>query len=106
MESILGLRPSKHNSSPLEGSGAFRALQTESGLRELARREWWLWFSAFFVAMLSAVAFFVSSFPPFFRHSEQFYDIRFGQALLGSFSLLPLFYFRMFSRPQSFVRPP
>src|SRR2546422_7004605 len=38
---------------------------------QIARREWWLWFSAFFVATLSAAAFLLSSFPFFFRHSEQ-----------------------------------
>src|SRR2546429_9833629 len=91
MESILGLRPSKHNSSPLEGSGAFRALQAESGLRQIARREWWLWFSAFFVATLSAVAFFLSLFPSFFPHREHFFEIRSEQARWGIFSLLLLF---------------
>src|SRR5256884_6817972 len=91
MESILGLRPSKHNSSPLEGSGALRALQAESGLRQIARREWWLWFSAFFVATLSAVAFLLSSFPSFFRHSEHFYEIRSDQARWGILCLLLLF---------------
>src|SRR6266480_2924125 len=91
MESILGLRPSKHNSSPLEGSGAFRALQAESGLQQIARREWWLWFSAFFVATLSAVAFLLSSFPSFFRHREHFYEIRSDQARWGILSLLLLF---------------
>src|SRR5260370_29196266 len=104
MESILGLRPSKHNSSPLEGSGAFRALQTESGLRELARREWWLWFCAFFVAMLSAVAFLLSSFPSFFRHSEHFYEIRSDQARWGILSLLLLFNGWMLYRQWSFRR--
>ena len=91
MESILGLRLSKHNSSPLEGSGAFRALQAESGLRQIARREWWLWCSAFFVATLSAVAFLLSSFPFFFRHREHFYEIRSDQARWGILSLLLLF---------------
>src|SRR6266446_9645993 len=91
MESILGLRTSKHNSSPLEGSGAFRALQAESGLSQFARREWWLWFSSFFVATLSAAAFLLSSFSFFFRHSEHFYEIRSDQARWGILSLLLLF---------------
>jgi len=91
MESILGLRTSKHNSSPLEGSGAFRALQAESGLRQIARREWWLWFSAFFVATLSALAFVLTFFPPLFRHSEHFYEIRSDQARWGILCLLLLF---------------
>ena len=104
MESILGLRTSKHNSSPLEGSGAFRALQAESGLRQIARREWWLWFSAFFVAMLSAAAFLLSSFPFFFRHSEHFYEIRSDQARWGILSLLLLFNGWMLYRQWSFRR--
>jgi len=104
MESILGLRTSKHNSSPLEGSGAFRALQAESGLRQIARREWWLWFSAFFVATLSAAAFLLSSFPFFFRNSEHFYEIRSDQARWGILSLLLLFNGWMLYRQWSFRR--
>jgi diguanylate cyclase (GGDEF)-like protein len=104
MESILGLRPSNHNSSPLEGSGAFRAQQAESGLRQIARREWWLWFSAFFVATLSALAYLLSSFPSFFRHSEHFYEIRSDQARWGILSLLLLFNGWMLYRQWSFRR--
>lgn len=104
MESILGLRPSRHNSSPLEGSDAFRAQQAESGLRKLARREWWLWFSAFFVATFSALAFLLSSFPSFFRHSEHFYEIRSDQARWGILCLLLLFNGWMLYRQWSFRR--
>src|SRR5260370_22701520 len=75
MESRLGLRVGKSNSSPLEGSDAFRAQQAESVLRQLARREWWLWFSALFVATRSALGFVLSSVPSLFRHSEHFYEI-------------------------------
>src|SRR5437879_10482907 len=91
MESILGLRPSKHISSPLEGPDTLRAQQAESSLRKLARREWWLWFSAFFVATLSAVAFVLTSFPSLFRQHEHFYEIRSDQARWGILSLLLLF---------------
>jgi len=91
MESILGIRAAKPNPSPLEGSDTFRAQQAESGLRQVARREWWLWFSAFFVATLSALAFLLSSFPSFFRHSEHFYEIRSDQARWGILCLLLLF---------------
>ena len=91
MESILGLHASKRKSSPLEGSDVFRALQADSALRQLARREWWLWFSAFFVATLSALAFLLSSFPVLFRHSEHFYEIRSDQARWGILCLLLLF---------------
>jgi diguanylate cyclase (GGDEF)-like protein len=91
MESIFGIRAAKPNPSPLEGSEIFRAQQAQSGLRQVARREWWLWFSALFVATLSALAFLLSSFPSFFRHSEHFYEIRSDQARWGILSLLLLF---------------
>src|SRR5258708_22875869 len=104
MESILGLRPSKPNSSPLEGSDAFRAQQAESGLRQIARREWWLWFSAFFVVTLSALAFVLSSFPSLFRHGDHFYEIRSDQARWGILCLLLLFNGWMLYRQWSFRR--
>jgi len=104
MESILGLRPSKHNSSPLEGPDTLRAQQAESSLRKIARREWWLWFSAFFVATLSALAFLLSSFPSFFRHSDHFYEIRSDQARWGILCLLLLFNGWMLYRQWSFRR--
>ena len=104
MESILGLRDSKPNSSPLEGTDAFRAQQAESGLRQLARREWWLWFSALFVATLSALALALSSFPSLFRHSEHFYEIRPDQVRWGILCLLLLFNGRMLYRQWSFRR--
>src|SRR5882762_7928319 len=91
MPSILGSRHSIQNSSPLEGSDTFRAQQANSGLRQIARREWWLWFSAFFVATFTAVAFVLSSFPSLFRHHEHFYEIRSDQARWGILSLLLLF---------------
>ena len=91
MPSILGSRHTIQSSSPLEGSDAFRAQQADSSLRKLARREWWLWFSAFFVATLSAVAFVLTSFPSLFRQHEHFYEIRSDQARWGILSLLLLF---------------
>jgi len=91
MESVLGIHAGKPNSSPLEGSDAFRAQQAESGLRQIARREWWLWFSASFVVTLSALAFLLSSFPSLFRHSEHFYELRSDQARWGILCLLLLF---------------
>src|SRR5260370_42292596 len=102
MESILGLRSSKHNSSPLEGADTLRAHQAESSLRKIARREWRLWFSAFFVATLSALAFFLSSFPSFFRHSEPFYEIRSDQPRWGILCLLLLFNAWMVYRQRPF----
>jgi diguanylate cyclase (GGDEF)-like protein len=104
MESTLGLRAGQPNSSPLEGSDSFRAQQAESGLRQLARREWWLWLSAFFVATFSAVAFVLSSFPSLFRHSEHFYEVRSDQARWGILCLLLLFNGWMLYRQWSFRR--
>ncbi len=91
MRSILGTRHTIQSSSPLEGPDAFRAQQADSELRQIARREWWLWFSAFFVATLSATAFVLSSFSSLFRHHEHFYEIRSDQARWGILSLLLLF---------------
>ena len=91
MRSTLGLRASKPNSSPLEGSHAFRAQQVQPTLRQLARREWWLWLSAFFVATLSAVAFVLTSFPSLFRHHEHFYEMSSDQARWAILCLLLLF---------------
>src|SRR5713101_1528772 len=104
MESILGLRPHKHNSAPLEGTDTFRVQQAESRLRKIARREWWLWFSAFFVATLSALAFLLSSFPSFFRHSEHFYEPTSDQARWAILCLLLLFNGWMLYRQWSFRR--
>jgi diguanylate cyclase (GGDEF)-like protein len=104
MESTLGLRAGKTNPSPLEGSDTFRAQRAESTLRELARREWWLWLSAFFVAVFSAVAFVLSSFSSLFRHTEHFYEIRSDQARWGILCLLLLFNGWMLYRQWSFRR--
>ncbi len=104
MQSILALRPAKPDSSPLEGLPSFRAQQAESGLRQLGRREWWLWLSAFFVTLLSAAAFLLSSFPSFFLHREHFYEIRSDQARWAIMCLLLLFNGWLVYRQWSFRR--
>jgi len=104
MASILGLRDGNSNSSPLEGPDSFRARQVELGLRQIARREWWLWFSALFVATLSAAAFVLTFFPSLFRHAEHFYEIRSDQARWGILCLLLLFNVWMLYRQWSFRR--
>ena len=104
MASILGLRDGNSNSSSLEGPDSFRAQQAEFGLRQIARREWWLWFSALFVATLSAVAFVLTFFPSLFRHTEHFYEIRSDQARWGILCLLLLFNVWMLYRQWSFRR--
>src|SRR5258707_15402194 len=91
MAPMLGLRGGKLTPSPLEGTGVFRAQQTGSDLKQIGRREWWLWLSAFFVTALSAVALLLSSFRSLFLHSDHFYEIRPEQARWGALSLLLLF---------------
>jgi diguanylate cyclase (GGDEF)-like protein len=104
MQSSLGLRASKPNPSPLEGSEAFRAQQAGSSLRQIARREWWLWLSATFVALFSAVALVLSSFPSLFRHREHFYEPTSDQARWAILCLLLLFNGWMLYRQWSFRR--
>jgi len=91
METILGLHASKTHASPLEGLGTFRAQQAQSTLQLLGRCEWWLWFSALLVTVLSATAFVLTAIPSYFRHSEHFYEIRSDQARWGILCLLLLF---------------
>jgi len=104
MESSLGLRASKSTPSPLEGPDAFRAQRAETTLRQLARREWWLWLSATFVALFSAAAFVLSSFPSLFRHREHFYEPPSDQARWAILCLLLLFNGWMLYRQWSFRR--
>ena len=104
MQSSLGLRATQPAPSPLEGTDAFRAQRAESGLRQIARREWWLWLSTFFVALFSAVALVLSSFPTLFRHREHFYEPTSDQARWATLCLLLLFNSRMLYRQWSFRR--
>src|SRR5258708_22276678 len=104
MLSIFGNRANNTNPSPLEGFGAFRAKKVESELRQIARREWWLWLSAIFVTTLSAAAFLVTSFRSLFLHSEHFYEIRSDQARWGVFCLLLLFNGRLVYRQWALPR--
>jgi diguanylate cyclase (GGDEF)-like protein len=106
MESIFGLRVRKPKSSPLEGFAGDRAQQGESGLRQIGRREWWLWLSASVVTLLAGVAFLLSSFRSFFLflRSDHFYEIRSDQARWGIMCLLLLFNTWMVYRQWSFRR--
>ena len=101
---MLGLRGGRLAPSPLEGSGAFRAQRAESNLKQIGRREWWLWLSAFFVTLLSAVALVLSSIRSFFPHPEHFYEIRPEQARWGATCLLLLFNGWLVYRQWSFRR--
>jgi diguanylate cyclase (GGDEF)-like protein len=104
MESILGLRDAKLRPWPREGVPADRARRAESDLRQLQRREWWLWLSASFVTTLSAVAFLLSSFPSLFRYNDHFYDLRSDQVRWAVMCLLLLFNGWLIRRQWSFRR--
>ncbi len=91
MRSILGLRANTSKPSPLEGSGAFRALQAESELRQVGLSEWWLWFSACAVTLLAIAALVLSFFPLLFCHANHFYELRADQAQWGTAGLLVVF---------------
>ena len=104
MQSSLGLRATQPAPSPLEGTDTFRAQRAESSLRQLNRREWWLWLSACFVALFSASAFVLSSFPSLFRHRDHFYEPTSDQARWAILCLLLLFNGWMLYRQWSFRR--
>jgi diguanylate cyclase (GGDEF)-like protein len=88
---MLGLRAKTKEPSPLEGSGAFRALQVETELRQVGRSEWWLWFWACGVTVLATAAMVLSFLPSLFRHANHFYEIRADQAQWGTAGLLLVF---------------
>ena len=104
MESLSRHRGSIPDTSALDGFGAFRAQQAESGLRQLARGEWWLWLCAIFVTTLSALAFLLSSIPSFFQHSDHFYEIRSDQARWAILCLVLLFNGWVLYRQRTFRR--
>jgi diguanylate cyclase (GGDEF)-like protein len=101
---MLGLRAKTTEPSPLEGSGAFRALQAETELRQLGRSEWWLWFWACTVTLLSTAALVLSFLPFLFRHTNRFYEIRADQAQWGTAGLLLVFNIWSVYRQWSFRR--
>ena len=104
MESILGNRGSKANSSPLEGLASFRAQQAEAELQGLGRREWWMWLSTLAVTTLSATGLALTAFRSFFLHSEHFYELRPEQARWGILCLVLLFNGWMLYRQWGFRR--
>src|SRR5260370_21675887 len=98
MKCFLGFRARTTEPSPLEGSGALRALQIETELRQLTRSDWWLWFSACTVTLLAAAALVLSFLPFLFRHANHFYEIRPDQAQSGTAALLVVFNFWLLYR--------
>ena len=101
---MLGLRAKTTEPSPLEGSGAFRALQVETDLRQVGRSEWWLWFWACAVTVLATAALVLSFLPFLFRHTNHFYEIRADQAQWGTAGLLLVFNIWSVYRQWSFRR--
>jgi len=89
------------SSSPLEG---MTSLHAPTDLKRLGRREWWLWFSAVTVTMLSAAGLLLTSFSRFFLSKEHFYEIRPEQARWGILCLVLLFNGWMLYRQRSFRR--
>ena len=104
MKSMLGLRGRTPEPSPLEGSGAFRALEIETELRQIGRSEWWLWFSASAVTLFATSAIVLSFLPFLFRHTNHFYDIRPDQAQWSTAALVLVFNFWLVYRQWFFRR--
>lgn len=105
--SIFGSHGARTELEPSNGSGNVLFQQAASAplyLKHLSRREWWLWFSAAVVTVLSSVAFGLTFFSRFFRHSEHFYEIRTDQARWATLGLLLIFNMWMVYRQWSFRR--
>jgi diguanylate cyclase (GGDEF)-like protein len=104
MKSLLGRSARKPKPSPLEGSGNFRVQPADFNPQRISRHEWWLWFSALLVTVLSAVAFLLSSIHSFFRHADSFYEIRSDQARWATLCLILTFNAWLVYRQWSFRR--
>src|SRR5208282_3768264 len=104
MKASSGRSASKPKPSPLEGSGNFRVRAPEFNPQQISRHEWWLWFSALFVTLLSGVAFLLSSIHSFFRHADYFYEIRSDQARWATLCLVLVFNAWLVYRQWSFRR--
>jgi diguanylate cyclase (GGDEF)-like protein len=73
-------------------------------LQQLSRREWWLWFSAAVVTLLSVVAFGLTLFSRFFLRKDHFYEIGSEQARWATLALILLFNVWLVYRQWSFRR--
>lgn len=90
--------------SPLEGPASVRAQQAEADLGRLARREWWMWFSALTVTTLSVVGLLLTAFHSLFLRKEHFYELRPEQVRWGILCLVLLFNGWMLYRQWGFRR--
>ena len=89
-------------SSPLEGLASYYGQSAAIDLKKLGRREWWLWFSALTMTVLSAAGLLLTQFSRLFRHKEHFYELTPEQARWGVLCLLLLFNGWMLYRQRSF----
>jgi len=92
MSSILGNRLSiSSKPSPLEGPASYYGQAAGIDLKRLGRREWYLWFAALTVTVLSAAALLLTAFSRLFRNKEHFYEMNPEQARWAILCLLLLF---------------
>lgn len=107
MASVLGITATRSRPSAFERSPNQLVQQAYAAPRfqvQLSRREWWLWFSALLVTLLSFVAFALTFFSSFFRHTEHFYEIGSEQARWATLGLLLIFNAWFVYRQWSFRR--
>ncbi|HEX8766081.1 MAG TPA: GGDEF domain-containing protein, partial [Candidatus Acidoferrum sp.] len=77
--------------SPLEGPASYYGQSAAADLKKLSRGEWWLWFSALMVTLLSAATLLLTAFSRLFKHKDHFYELTPEQARWGVLCLLLLF---------------
>lgn len=107
MATVLGISASRSKPAALEGSGNRLAQQAAAAphyLVQLSRREWWLWFSALIVTSLCSIAFSLTLFGSFFRHTEHFYEPDLSQVRWATLCLLLVFNSWLVYRQWSFRR--
>lgn len=63
----------------------------QADLRQIGRREWWLWLSALLMTVLSGIAYLLSWFPSLFTQSGHFFAISSDQSRWAVMNLLLLF---------------
>lgn len=101
---LEGRKDSPAKPSPLAGIPGSRPPHIEFDLAAISRREWWLWFSAVMVTLLSATAFLLTAFPRFFQQRGHFYELGAEQSRWGILCLLLLFNAWMVYRQRQFRR--
>jgi len=109
MASILSITAPGSKPSIRGGSGNRLAQQAASAPHhqaQLSRREWWLWFSAVVVTVLSSIAFALTLFGSFFHagRTEHFYEIDQSQVRWATLCLLLIFNSWLSYRQWSFRR--